>query len=111
MKPKQPFQKIDLVLVLISLVGIILFWIRVDEKGYLLYSGIIVMTLVTVGRQLSDKEYKFRYSKWLLIIITAIIVITGIDQMTSKKLGVTIFPLVYIIYLLIQPKPIWINRP
>ncbi len=111
MKRKQPLRKIDLILILTTFAGIILFWTEVDETGYILYSSLILMALLTVARQLKDKSHTFRYSKWLVIVVTLLIVLTGIDQMAYKKLGVTAFPLVYIIYFLIQPKPAWINRP
>lgn len=101
----------DLTLVLFALVGIIIFWIGLDPTGYLLYSSLIVMTVATVVRQLSDKNHVFRYSKWLLIVVAALIIFTGIDRMIFKSLNPFFFPICYIIYILIQPKPAWITRP
>lgn len=111
MNKKQSIKPMDLILVLLTLVGIILFWISIDLNGYVLYSSLITMTVVTVVRQLKDKDHEFKYSKWLLILIVILIVLTGFDRMIFKELNPSIFLLCYIIYILIQPKPAWITRP
>ena len=111
MKKKQPLKTMDLLLVLLVLVGIVLYWISIDPNGYLLYSSLIAMTVATVVRLLRDKDHQFKYSKWLLIVIAALIVLTGIDRMIFKELNHSIFLISYIFFILIQPKPAWITRP
>lgn len=111
MNTKQPITITDLSLLLMVVVGILLYWVNIDPVGYLLYSSLITMTLVTLIRQLLNKEHEFRYSKWLLIGIVASIVVAGIDRITVKALHPMVFPICYIVYILIQPKPAWITRP
>ncbi len=111
MGKRKPLAVQELIMVLFALVGIILYWINIDPTGYLLYSSLIVMTLVTVVRQLKDKSHEFKYSKWLLIAIVLLIVITGIDRMFFGELHPSVFTICFILYIFIQPKPVWITRP
>lgn len=110
MRKKQPLTLPELIMVLFVLAGVILYWINIDPTGYVMYSSLIVMTLVTVARQLKDKSHEFKYSKWLLIGIVFLIVITGIDRMVFKELNPSVFTICFILYIFIQPKPTWITR-
>ena len=111
MKSRPSLKSTDLIYVLLVLAGILIFWTGFDPKGYLLYSGLIMMTLSTVVRQFKNKDHEFKYPKGLLIIVVLLITLTGIDRMTLQQINSMVFPLCYILYILIQPKPAWIIRP
>jgi hypothetical protein len=111
MKARQPIKITDLFFVILVLVGILIYWVNIDPTGYLVYSSLIIMTLVTVIRHFLNKNHEFKYPKWLLIATVISIVITGIDRMTFKTISPLVFPSCYIFYILIQPKPAWITRP
>ena len=101
----------DLVFLFLVLTGIILYWVSIDPNGFLIYSSLIIMTLYTVVPQLLNKKSEVKYPKWMLISIVFLIAATGIDRMTIKVLSPLVFPICYIFYILIQPKPAWITRP
>ena len=75
MKSRPPLKSTDLLNVLLVLAGILLFWTEFDPKGYLLYSGLIIMTLTTVARQFKDKDHEFKYPKGLLIVVVILILV------------------------------------